>query len=174
MNKYPVETQEDFRTFIANLIETRATSYQGTLEDYLRSLWKLIQQYRDERVSFALLANLLEEAFSTQPMPFDESWLTYTRPPRMVYPDQTSDDFGYVRDVILYQIADLYRLRSLGVLDPPSWFGVKSATCDHYWYNLYPDTYLGCAIQGLSPSSDYSEPNWGDLAVLLWMGQIIE
>ncbi|MBI1881053.1 MAG: hypothetical protein HYR94_22975 [Chloroflexi bacterium] len=174
MNSQQIKTQSDFRTFIANLIETKAASYQGTLEDYLRSLWKLIQQQCDEPASFALLANLLEEAFSTEPIPFDESWLSYTGPPAMVYPDQTSDDFGYVRDVILYQIADLHRLRLMGALDQPSWFGIKSPSCNHYWYNFYPETYLGCAIQGLSPSSDYSEPNWGDLAILLWIGQIYE
>lgn len=172
-----IETASDFRAFVEDLAETEAVSYQGSLEDYLRSLWTLIQDQHDDLVSFALLASLLEKAFSTQPASFDKHWLTYTRPPSMVYPNQVLDDFGYLRDVILYQIADLHRLNSTGDLDKPPhilWLGVQSPTCGHFWYSFHPESYLKSAVQGLSPDSNNFECNWGDLAVFLWIGQIYE
>ncbi len=177
MTESKVETVGDFRRFVEKLVTAKASSYQGSLEDYLRSLWKLIQQRRNEPVSYRLLSSLLDEAFSAAPAPFDEDWLIYTKPPLMLDPDQVQDDFAQVRDLILYQIADLHQLKSNGTLDQPGhilWLGVKSPHSNHFWYNFHVASYLASAVQGLSADSDNAQCSWADLAVILWIGQIYE
>lgn len=70
----------DFREYIESLAKTEADNFQGALEEYMRSLWGLIQDRRNEEVSYALLAQILDEAFSTEPVPFEEKWLVHNPP----------------------------------------------------------------------------------------------
>ncbi len=148
-----IRTVVDFRTFVRSLATTTAASYSGTLEAYLRALWRLIQQQRDVPFSYALFGRLLADAFTTAPLPFDEQWLAYQSPPEELsqHTEQIADDYAFVQEMILYQIADLHRMASAGTLTQPGhilWLGVESPT-GHTWYNFQVASFLECASASL-------------------------
>ena len=76
-----IKTIGDFRRFVLFLAHTRAHTTSKSLEEYLRTLWNLIQQAEAEPVSFDLLGQLLQDAFLAEPLPFQEVWLRYEAPP---------------------------------------------------------------------------------------------
>ena len=165
-----VITAKDFDQFLDFLVKTHSSD-RKSLEEYLRTLWALIQQHESNTVSFTLIAKLLADAFRLQPLPFEESWLEYSAPP-----DEGLDDFEYLRGMVLYQIADLHLMAQAGTINNPHrYFGIDSPT-GHRWYNFVPVDYLECAK---SCSDDWedamsTECSWRYLALLLWVGQIYE
>lgn len=165
-----VITAKDFDQFLDFLVKTHSSD-RKSLEEYLRTLWALIQEHESDTVSFSLIAKLLADAFRLQPLPFEESWLEYS-----ALPDEGMDDFEYLRGMILYQIADLHLMAQAGTLnDPHRYFGIDSPT-GHRWFNFAPVDYFGCAKAWFNKgeSAMYTECSWRDLAVLLWVGQIYE
>jgi hypothetical protein len=173
-------------TLEAYLVDTAAMSYRGTLEAYLSALWSLVQQHRTTPTSYALFGQLLADAFTSTPPPFDEQWLTYDAPPEEVGidPAEVADGFVFVQNLLLYQIADLHRMRAAGLLDQPGHIlqmGVTSPTGET-WYNCSPVSFLGGASillpdelgAGAENDQSVSVCTWGDLASFLWLGQIYE
>jgi hypothetical protein len=176
MTPEQIRSARDFWEYVEQLVpEQFQGSYEGSLEEYLRSLWSLIQQHREEPPSFALFARLLRDAFDTEPVAFEDGWLAYTNPPE---PEGPLDDFEYLRATILFQIADLRRMEG-GQLDNEwRYFGVPSPT-ENYWYNFDPFTYLKCAAACLEawdgePPGVRTTFGWSKLADFLEAGRIYE
>jgi hypothetical protein len=166
-----VLTVADFRRFISSLAETYA-DHPRSLEHYLRALWAGVEEHKSDPVRYALLAQLLAEAYTREPLPFDTRWLARSTPPDEYF--STADAYEYLRRMLMYQIADLHKMDQAGMLDNPHRFlGINSPT-GYIWYNFHPSEYLGCATGGLREDSLDVECNWGSLAKLLWLGQIYE
>jgi hypothetical protein len=166
----------EFVQEIENQIKEGTFNYEGSLEEYLRALYSLVQEHRHSEVTWGLLAQLLIDANFHEPPPFDERWLNYTSPPDLSIREtaQVQDDYGYLEHMLLYQISDFYQMNILGVLDSPEiYFGVTSSN-GYSWYNFHPETFWGCALGGLNRNSTSLRCNWADLAILLWLGQIYE
>jgi hypothetical protein len=126
------------------------------------------------RCSFALLGQLLEEAFVAEPLPFDETWLQYDAPPHLSEETDNARAFSVLQHMICYQIADLHRMAEANLLENKlRFFGIDSPT-GYTWYNFDPSGYLGCAIGGIRENGVATDADWIDLAVLLWLGQIYE
>ena len=165
----------EFRSFVVALTKRKRGS-PGDLEEYLRSLWALIQDLGSPPITCEQLAALLEKAFSHPPAPFDPAWMKYTGPPENI-PDD-SDSFEILKHILWFQIADLRRMRG-NVLDKLyRYFGEESPTGNR-WYNFDPCTYLECgtALFGKEPEDDENpdEPlGWIDLAEILEMGRTYE
>jgi hypothetical protein len=162
-------TVGDFRVFLESLGEK---PYHDSLENYLRTLLALVQENRRNKVTFSLLAQLILAAYSGEPLPFEEKWLTYSSPPDVSLKER--GDYEYLRQMMLYQIADLHLMEEAGILDdPPQYFGVNSPT-GHRWYNFDPQSYFSCAGSGLRKGSMVTECDWATLATILLLGQIYE
>lgn len=175
MSETTIITMGDFYAFVQSLVKGPATSYKKSLGEYLRSLWSLIEEQHDQSPSFALFGQLLSEAFTREPPPFEDSWLAYEKPPLGLgrKDPSTLED---LREMILYQIADLHRMQQAGILNKPAsilWGGI-SLPGGHTWYNFHPQTYLECASAGLNKGYDGTDCDWGFLAIFLWLGQIYE
>jgi hypothetical protein len=178
-----VVTRGDFLNAVSELDNTTAeTAYTGSLEEYLRALWQLLQSHEQDQPSYALFGQLLAKAFITEPAAFDSTWLAYQSPPEdfLLEPYQVADPFAVLRHLLLYQIADLRRMQEAGMLDNPGVFlGVTSPT-GYSWYNFSPEGFLSCAARGsqdagaMNPSATEPACTWTDLAILLYLGQIYE
>lgn len=185
---------KDFFSALGEILEENSTTNR-TLEEYLRSLWALLQKHQDETLTWQLMAQLLKEAFTESPAPFDEAWLVYTKPVEM-YPPIPSDikinemglqqqmqflreDYAVAKEMVLYQIADLHRMKEVGTLNLLSntlYFGVKSPT-NQSWYNFDSASFLECANRACIDhrwTKEDSKCSWGFLAVFLYLGQIYE
>jgi len=171
-----IKTQKEFCDFI-HLLTKSANGFDRSLEEYLSALWLLAQKHKNDELSFALLAKMLDDAFVTPAPPFDLNWLNYEEPPSELsqnYP--VKNKFEFFQKMILYQIADLHRMRQEGVFETPPqflWLGA-SRKGGVTWYNFEPVGFLYNALGGLEAGSNNTEYDWGNLAIQLWLGQIYE
>ena len=171
-----VRTLKDFCSFVENLAKASQQS-ERSLEEYLRALWPLVQENKEAKASYTLFAQMLSQSLTSQIAAFDNGWLEYTSPPPEIGHSQPVEDgIGFIKKMLLYQIADLHRMKEQGVLDQPShilWLGA-SRKGGRTWYNFLPSTFLSCALGGLNANSETTDCDWSVLAVFLWLGQIYE
>ncbi len=173
MDPFHIKTTLDFRKYVLFLAKGRATTTPRSLEEYLRALWSLIQQAQAHRVTYALLGQLLHDAFLAEPLPFDEHWLQYNAPPDLDRAEN-GNAFSVLHHMICYQIADLHRMDQAGLLEKEwRYLGIDSPT-GHRWFNFDPSSYLECAAQTLREDDVSTAAGWINLAILLWLGQIYE
>lgn len=176
MDVSQIQTRGDWKEYIASLTNEFEQIFTGTLEEYLRTLWSLIQIHRESEVSFSLLGQLLHDAFTNEPLPFDKSWLLYEKPPGIITNDEDIHDvdFSILQQMICYQIADLYRMKQAGILDKPYIFLGTDSPTGNQWVNFDPFSYLRCAIASMTEDLSATKCYWTDLTILLWLGQIYE
>ena len=173
MNVEPVQTAEDFQLFVDDLVNTLARTSQRNLDEYLRALWGLLVSQQDKEPTWQLLAQLFRRAFIEPAYEFDHNWLQYTDPDTEFY-QTTRSEFDVLKQMLLYQIADLHRMRASGNFDLPGYIlsgGISSPT-GHIWYNFSPEDFLASANSGIQFRADHC--TWSDLALFLWLGQIYE
>jgi hypothetical protein len=144
------KTSKAFRQFVLASLEQFSGNYTGSLEEYLRALWVLIEKYQCLQPPYNLFAQMLEEAFQIAPAPFDEACLAYNRPLSWGYRDgkyaletlqgrevvvieQDVADIRILKHTILFQIADLYRMRENQLKNNQRYMGVQSPT-GYSWY----------------------------------------
>lgn len=168
-----IKTIGDFREYVLFLANGKAATTPRSLEEYLRALWGLVQQTQARPVTFALLGQLLENAFVAEPLSFDEAWLQYDEPPDF-HNIENMQAFSVLQQMICYQIADLHRMHQVHLLENKLRFlGIASPT-GYTWYNFDPSGYLECAARGVQENGIATDAGWIDLAILLWLGQIYE
>ena len=61
-----IKKTRDFRSYILLLADGIAMTTTRSLEEYLQALWSLIQHAQDQPVTYAVLGQLLHEAFLTE------------------------------------------------------------------------------------------------------------
>ena len=182
---------------LLNSIPSVVYGYAGSLEAYLRGLWKVTQKCRHQTTSPALIEQVLYEAVMAEPAPFDKDWLKYERPPfDPDYQEKHDNGFTYFKHTILFQIADLRRMQEAGMLNlsPIILFGGVDSPSGNRWYNFDVFDYFTCAERGyrshcerfgvpdewsqtLPPIGhpiNSTECNWRDLAEILEFGRIYE
>lgn len=173
MDSAQIKTIGDFRRFVLLLADGIAPTTTKSLEEYLRALWNLIQQAQAKPVTYALLGQLLQDAFLVEPLPFHEMWLQYEAPPDLDR-DENGKSFSLLQHMICYQIADLHRMAQAGLLENEwRFYGIDSPT-GHRWFNFDPSSYLECASRSIGEDGTSIDASWLDLATLLWLGQIYE
>ncbi|CAG0944694.1 hypothetical protein ANRL1_01893 [Anaerolineae bacterium] len=184
-----------FRPSVLASLEQFSGIYHGSLEECLRALWVLIEKYHYLQPSYNLFAQMLEEAFQIVPATFDEAWLAYNQPLSWSYRDgkyaletlqgrevvvieQDVDDFRILKHTILFQIADLYRVRENQLQNEQRYLSVQSPT-GHSWYNFDAVAYLNCGVNGLidnarDEAQEFDGCDWIELASLLELGRLYE
>lgn len=190
MESSEVLTVGDFVRFVTNLALTTATESQRSLEEYLRALLQLAESHFQDAPTFALVAGLLKEAFTAEPAEFNPDWRNYTEPP-LDYPsedetvikekigtgpDAEKQNFQFLREMLWYQIADLYLMREQGYFEKSPmmlYMGVTSPN-NHSWYNFSTESFLECSVASWDSDSPETGCSWNDLKDLLWFGQNYE
>jgi HEAT repeat protein len=123
--------------------ETTYGDNPPSLEEYLRSLWRIVSQSQVTSPSLEQVAKWLTAAFAVGPPPIDPEWMKRTK--NLPSSFQTYDNWEHL---ILFQIADLRRMADAGQLkDEQRYYGITSPS-GHRWYNFDPFTYLECGVRG--------------------------
>ncbi len=175
MDAEQVVTLNDVRDFLSDLT-TRAQSFQGSLEEYLRGALRALHAHEHDTPSTSLIVGILAEGLTIEPAPFDEAWLIYKEPGDIIStPGWSSPEpFQDALRLLRFQIADLRRMAVTDALDNPyRSMGINSPT-GHTWYNFDPQAFLDCASYGIKSSTEPADFTWEDLAIILWLGQIME
>lgn len=115
-----------------------------SLEEYLRSLWKNAQKFRNSpHLSPDEFFDLLSESFTQEAPPFDEKW-------RSQYRDELAELPGFEpwETRVQRQIVDLREMAEQGTLaNELRYYGMKAPRGCH-WSNFDPCTFLECATVG--------------------------
>ncbi len=170
------------------------------MEDYLRALLSLCLSKKNETPSIHLFYTMLDEAFTASPLPFEDEWLRVTKSPdenQFMYKftnpalfiatnlavNINDPNFDFLQQVLIFQIADLRRMRDKELKDEYRYFGIDSPTGNR-WYNFDPFTNLECGLRCLEDNADMedevgqpAEPmpvTWKTLGQILEMGRVYE
>lgn len=173
-----------------NRLQDKNTLKSTNLEEFLRALWgQIINTHKESAPTWELFVTLFEKAWIANPVPFDEAWFKitesavsseYTIDEEGDYiPSEEMEDFQFLQHQILYQIADLRRMRDAGYFERDGmelYMGVTSPT-GASWYNFSIPSFLEAAFGLTYEANAYTnldEATWRDLGELLYMGQIYE
>ena len=145
----------------------------GDLEAYLLALYGVVEQYKEIPFSPTLCLDLLKEAFSAKTATYEEQWTSIRS-----MPEETEhlSAFAYTQAVILFQIAELHRMKGKELHNEMRSFGITSET-GYDWYNFTPLDLLECGARGLCDyiGEDEIIPNdWYFLGHLLDLGRYYE
>jgi hypothetical protein len=187
-----MQTNRDLYTFVRDLFPDGPRTPTRSLEEYLRALWALAQNWPDDIIPTGKLAEWFRDAFTAEVPPFDDAWRSIQSD------DEGSDYIGRTawEQCILFQIADLRRMAEAGTLENEyRYFGIDSPT-GFRWYNFDPCSYLECGVRGslggytedevivLIPPEDGASADspvvpvncltWDQFADLLWCGAVYE
>lgn len=194
MSEYQIRTVDDL---LKSISDSELLEYTGPLEQYLRGLWKVIQESREQTVTLPLIKEILEKAAVKDPAPFNEAWLKFENPPRSfgkTHEGEEDGGFTYLKHTILFQIADLHRMEEAGTLKLNWHGGPAESPSGNHWYNSSVRHYFECAIAGYeSHCKSYHVRNewterfppigrpldstvftWCDLAEILELGRLYE
>jgi hypothetical protein len=143
------------------------------LEAYLLALYGVVEQYKEIPFSPTLCLELLKEAFSAKTATYEEQWTSIR-----TMPEETEylSAFAYTQAVILFQIAELHRMKDKELHNEMRSFGITSET-GYDWYNFTPLDLLECGARGLCDyiGEDETIPNdWHFLGHLLDLGRYYE
>ena len=159
------------------MLEEPETDGDRTLEDYLRALWRLVQEHRAADVTYEWVLSALRRSFTVDPAPYEQAWLQFTDPPDEI---RVPDEFEFLRRTLLFQIADLRRMVGNQLDNPHAGLGVHSPTGND-WYNFAPLVYLERAMQGFVDNlevgkfTEYEHNcSWRALAIILELGRLYE
>ena len=75
MGYVTIKTFHDFQTHILETITKRENRTVVSLERYLCSVYVLIAKHEAGPPPYPLIADILDEAFDTPPVPCDRAWL---------------------------------------------------------------------------------------------------
>lgn len=162
---------KEFYDSISKFDEKYGQTWEGDLEKYLRGILQSTETHLNEKPSLKLFLEIIEEAFKGNVADFKEEWMEYKNPPN----EDRMDELQYVKEVIIFQIADLRRIKD-EVEDNPKYFETTSPS-GNQWYNYHPFAYLECSAAWLVDSKalcDEDEADWYLFGRLLEMGRLYE
>ena len=142
------------------------------LETYLLALYNLTTQHKDNIFTATLCLELLKQAFTETPVLYNEKWTTIRTMPET----DSMSAFDYTQAVILFQIAELPRMRGKELQDKQRYMRITSET-GYDWYNFDAFSLLECGAQGLSDYIGKEETipdDWHFLGDLLDLGRYYE
>ena len=143
------------------------------LEAYLLALYRIVTPHENTPFSPTLCLDLLKKAFTETPVLYNEQWTAIR-----TMPEETEylSAFAYTQAVILFQIAELHRMRGKELQDKQRYMRITSET-GYDWYNFTPLDLLECGARGLCDyiGEDETIPNdWHFLGHLLDLGRYYE
>lgn len=161
------------------------------LEEYLLALYGLVLKRKEEPMTCDLFFELLENAFTENPVEFDEAWREKQNPPdgNRMFRKFTNPDFAhlmkeerdstltpvdYTLQVLQFQIAELNSMRGKQLDHEYKYFGINS-DAGHRWYNFDPFGNLECGARCMEDNNDRMDNiDWALLGELLEDGRVYE
>jgi len=161
------------------------------LEEYLLALFKVIENKRTKELTYELILEIINEAFTSEPYKFKSEWLKCEKAPdenRMsrkftnpyiseaIDKTNTSDltPYNFTIEVLKFQIAELHKMRGKQLEDEYRFFGIKSET-GNSWYNFDPFVNLECGARCMEDNeTDFDTLDWSFIGELLENGRIYE
>lgn len=67
-------TASDFKEFVYALIDRHGLTGR-MMGEYLRAMWAALLAHKNDVVTYALLAQIIEAGYVVEPLPFDHNWL---------------------------------------------------------------------------------------------------
>jgi hypothetical protein len=137
-----MSTNRDLYLAVTEVV-SRFSDSSITLEQYLRSLWSLVANWKDSAgIPYPDFIAVLEHAYTSSPPPFEPSW--------------TRQHQGYCQDsgfpgwetTVLRQIVDLHEMRAAGTFENKHRYFGTSAPRGGYWVNFDPGSFLECGVVG--------------------------
>ena len=92
------------------------------LEEYLLALFSLVKKHEKEPFSPELCIEIIQKAFTETPMSFDEKWLSVCDAP------DEGKGMDFTQNVLIFQIAELHRMRDKELQNPQRYSGINSET----------------------------------------------
>lgn len=145
------------------------------LQVYLQSIYKLLNEYKNESACLELFYKIIKRAFYEEPIEFNNEWLKVENEPEE---DSFTDGFEYLKEVLIFQIAELKRMENKELKDEYRFFGITSET-NNSWYNFSPFDNLECGIRGFIDNIPFSRVDsknitWKTLGIIIEIGRIYE
>lgn len=185
-----------FKVYIFDMIQ-RYSLTDRSMEEYLRALWGEIQRHRKDPVTYTLLARMLENAYTSDPVPYDPGWKEVRRmgwtwdrklkayiikvfdreTGQWIIKDRGIDPFEILKTTILQQITERYLLEHA-----ENELSTKEREkLINNWSNPEPFTFNSAGVIALCSDMDTQDDpqpdkslSWADLAAYLSIGQVYD
>lgn len=185
-----IHTAADFRNAVLELVQRYSLS-ERSIGAYLRALWAELQFRSAEPVTFELLFDLLDAAYTAEPCQFDPTWLgmkplgwtwnsasnTYiikgfdAAARTWVITEGDVEPFRILKCTLLAQIAERHQLEDA----PQSLTAKQRDFLENNWSNPVPFAFLQTAVLTLYGDAQPTDPpdpiDWTALALILSIGQ---
>ena len=161
----------ELQNSVLEILEKYKNKPKVDLEHYLQSIWSSCLPLASKEPSWPELSSIVRDAFHCEPRAIPHDWFTYVEPPEI----SDSSSWADFEATILYQVADLRRMRDGALNYEWRYLGVQSPT-NHSWYNFDPLSFLECGLAGLSSNIVHYDfqSNWGIFSDFLICGQMYE
>ncbi len=194
MKTEEITTASDLKEFVDKLI-TKHSLTERTMGEYLRAMWAAILKHKDDVVTYALLAQIIEAGYVIEPLPFDRNWLKVEQSSwtwddgsesyairsfdrtnkRWVILERHIDPFRILKWTILTQISERYLLEN----EPNTLSEQEKRNLRNSWSNPDPYPYFQTAMYVLyedhtGEEKTPQELDWTELAVILSIGQVYD
>ncbi len=161
------------------------------LEEYLLALYKIIEDNKNEPITYGLILTMLKDAFTSDLYNFQNEWLNcniapdenrmskkFTNPEISSSIDKSNSSdlspYDFTIEVLKFQIAELHKMRGKQLDNEYRFFGIESET-GNYWYNFDPFENLICGARCLEDNDvDFDSLDWSFIGELLENGRIYE
>lgn len=149
--------------------------YAGSLEEFLRALYAVAQRHKHHPLTWDRVAQMLNEAYTETPAPFEPAWAKAAEFP---FEEKFKQNpYAYFEAMLIHQIVDLHQMDEAGIYKSASpaelYFGVDSPMGNR-WYNHEVHSYLEAAYAGFDGHRMNKPADWFLFGVLLNLGQIYE
>ena len=198
MTKDQIKTGNDLYKYVRQLLEQKdketqvlrennplysikgdAITAYPTLLNYLLSLWATAEKYKNvEKVTFSLIAKILEEAFATPPKKVN--WDELLKDQFIMPYTSEANSQEYFIEIRKYEYFERSIRNSVVNLKTVLTYGTKkliepySEDTTYYWENTTTDKFLKGSLCRLEDDFDAIDVSWLELYFILQNGQIQE
>ena len=154
------------------------------MKEYLLALYNLLIENKEKEVTCDLIIDILEDAFNSPSVEFNEKWLECISAPdenlisfdaELISSNQAYiTPFQFTIEVIKFQSAELHKMKGNQLEYEYKYFGVQSET-GHDWYNFDPFGNLECGVSCMiDHKMKFDTLDWSFIGILLECGRIYE
>lgn len=185
-----------FYEYVLDMVQRNSLT-DRSMGEYLRALWGEIQRYREAPVTYALLAQLLENAYTSDPVPYNDDWKEVRRKGwtwdrklkeyvtkvfdrktgQWIIKERGIDPFEILKMTILQQITERFLLEN----EENELTEEEREKLINDWSNPEPFSFISTGLIAICPDKETREDpqsdeylSWGDIAAFLSIGQVYD
>ena len=162
---------QELREVVLSILEDYRDKKAVELDVFLPAIWTQCRQVSESNPTWQDIADVVARAFE---LDTSQIILSDLKPEE---PSEIHEKCGWkeFEQTILFQIADLQRMRGGALDNELRYFGVQSPT-ENTWYNFDSLGFLECGLAGISDGFGkfQFESNWGSFQLFLEYGRLYE